>query len=184
MLLKHEIVIIKEEVVKTLRSKTVLMIILTIGLICWSVSQAVQEKKKQSQDNQSKHVIITPVEINWVDAPPSVPSGAKIAVLEGDPTKPGLFTMRIKFPAGYKILSHWHPAVEHATVISGSLNIGIGDKFDPAKAKELPTGSFSMMPAKMHHFAWVKEETVIQVHGIGPWGINYVNQSDDPRNKK
>src|SRR5712692_7333663 len=162
----------------------IVMFVLTIGLIGWFVTQAAQEKRMQPHSNQLEHVMVTPNGLDWVDAPPSVPPGAKLAILEGDPTKPGLFTMRIKFPAGYKIPPHWHPAVEHATVISGALNIGIGDKFDPAKAKELPAGSFSMMPAKTHHFAWVKEETVIQVHGIGPWGINYVNPSDDPRNKK
>ncbi len=172
---------------KILSSRVMYIVIsvLMVSLIGWSVTQAVQEKKKiQPQASQPKHFMIIPAEIKWVDAPPSVPPGAKLAVLEGDPTKSGLFTMRIKLPAGYKIPPHWHPAVEHATVISGALNMGIGDEFDPVRTKELSAGSFSLMPAKVHHFAWVKEETIIQVHGIGPWGINYVNPSDDPRNKK
>ena len=169
---------------KVLYNRTALMTILAVSLIDWSVTRAGQEKGIQSQASQPRHVIITPADINWVNAPPSVPPGAKITVLEGDPTKPGPFTMRIMFPAGYKIPPHWHPAVEHATVISGALNMGIGDKFGPVRTKGLPTGSFSIMPAMMHHFAWVKEETIIQVHGIGPWGIIYVNPSDDPRNKK
>lgn len=169
---------------KILHSRIGFLFVLTITLIGWSVTRAAQKKETQPQVSWPGHVTITPADIRWVDAPPALPPGAKVAVLEGDPTKPDPFTMRIKFPAGYKILPHWHPAVEHATVISGALNMGIGDKFDPVKTKELPAGSFSMMPAKTNHFAWVKEETVIQVHGIGPWRINYVNPSDDPRNKK
>ncbi len=169
---------------KILHNRMVLFFVLTIGLISLSVTQAGQVKEMQFQDSQPKHFMITPADINWVDAPPLLPSGAKVAVLEGDPAKPSSFTMRIKFPAGYRIQPHWHPAVEHATIISGTLNMGIGDKFDPLEGRELPAGSFSMIPAKTNHFAWVKEETVIQVHGIGPWGINYINPSDDPRNKK
>jgi quercetin dioxygenase-like cupin family protein len=168
---------------KNIISRTVLVLVLAISLIGWSFAHAQGKKKIQSQVSQTNHVMITPADIIWVDAPPSVPPGAKMAVLEGDPVKPGPFTMRIKLPAGYKIPPHWHPAIEHATVISGALNMGMGDKFDIAKTKELPAGSFSMMPAKAHHFAWAKEETIIQVHGIGPWGINYVNPTDDPRKK-
>lgn len=169
---------------KPLRGRVVLMVVLVVGLVGWSIARAAHEKKMQPQTSQPSHIVITPSDMNWVDAPPALPPGAKVAVLEGDPMKPGPFTMRIKFPAGYEILPHWHPAVEHATVISGALNMGMGDKFDRVKTKELPAGSFSLMPARVHHFAWVREETVIQVHGIGPWGINYVNPSDDPRNKK
>lgn len=169
---------------KILHSRLVLFLVLAIGLISLSVTQAGQGKKMQFQASQPKHFMITPADINWVDAPPLLPAGAKVAVLEGDPTKPGPFTMRIKFPAGYRIPPHWHPAVEHATVISGVLNLGIGDRFDPVKGKVLPAGSFSMLSAKTNHFAWVKEETVIQVHGNGPWGINYINQLENPRNKK
>lgn len=169
---------------KILHNRIVLLFVLAIGLISLSVTQAGQEKEIQFQASQTKHFMITPADINWVDAPTLLPAGAKVAVLEGDLTKSDPFTMRIKFPAGYRIPPHWHPAVEHATVISGVLNIEIGDKFDPVKGKELPAGSFSMIPAKTNHFAWVKEETVIQVHGIGPWGINYANPSEDPRNKK
>jgi quercetin dioxygenase-like cupin family protein len=169
---------------KLLRGRVVLMVVLVVSLIGWSIARAAHEKKMQPQTSQPSHIVIAPSDMNWVDAPPALPPGAKVAVLEGDPTKPGPFTMRIKFPAGYEILPHWHPAVEHATVISGALNMGMGDKFDRVKTKELPVGSFSLMSARVHHFAWVREETVIQVHGIGPWRINYVNPSDDPRNKK
>jgi len=80
-----------------------------------------------------------------------------------------------------RVPAHWHPADEHITVISGTFYMGMADKLDEAAAKELPAGSFVVMPAKHHHFALTKSETVVQLHGMGPWGINYVNPTDDPR---
>jgi quercetin dioxygenase-like cupin family protein len=131
-----------------------------------------------------EHRYYTPADIKWVDGPPSLPKGAKFAVLEGDPTAPGPFAMRISVPAGYKIPPHWHPAMEHVTVISGSFFMGLGDTWDESKGHEMPAGSFGYMPQGVKHYAWTKVETVVQVHGIGPWGITYVNASDDPRNQK
>jgi anti-sigma factor ChrR (cupin superfamily) len=130
------------------------------------------------------HQIFSPAEIKWVDGPPALPAGAKIAVLEGDPKQPGPFTLRLQVPDGYKIPPHTHPAVEHVTVISGTFNLGMGDKFDQAATRELVTGSFAFMPAGMKHFGWMKGETVVQVHGMGPFAIIYVNPADDPRNAK
>jgi len=132
----------------------------------------------------AEHRYFNPAEIKWVDAPPSLPKGAKVAVLEGDLSSPGPFTMRVKAPAGFKIPPHWHPGIEHVTVISGSFFMGLGDTWDESKAHELTPGSFSYMAAGTRHFAWTKKETVLQVHGVGPWGITYVNPSDDPRNQK
>ena len=93
------------------------------------------------------------------------------------------FTFRLKLPADYKIPAHWHPAIEHVTVISGTFNMGTGDKLDATKTKALSAGSVAIMPPKTNHFAWTKEETVVQVHGVGPWGITYVDPADDPRKK-
>jgi len=131
-----------------------------------------------------EHQFFTPADIAWKDAPSSLPKGAKVAVLEGDLAAPGPFTMRIWLPAGYKIPPHSHPGIEHVTVLSGSFFMGVGDTWDESKAHELTAASFSFMPAGMKHFAWAKSETVAQVHGMGPWGITYVNPSDDPRNQK
>jgi hypothetical protein len=115
---------------------------------------------------------------------PSLPPGAKIAVIEGPPNEAVPFTFRLKFPANYKIPAHSHPAIEHVTVISGGgFNLGMGDKLDMAKTKSLPVGSVAVMQPKTNHFGWTKEETIVQVHGVGPWGINYVNPEDDPRKK-
>ena len=79
--------------------------------------------------------------------------------------------------------AHSHPAIEHVTVISGTFNVGMGDKLDPSKSQAIPAGGVAIMQPKMNHFAWTKEETILQVHGVGPWGVNYVNPADDPRKK-
>jgi hypothetical protein len=127
--------------------------------------------------------IHAPAALRWKEGPPALPAGAKIAVLEGDPSKPGPFVLRIKVPDGYRIPPHTHPRRERVTVISGTLHIGMGGTFDDAKGKTMPAGAFGTWPAGMKHFGWVKGETVLQLHGDGPWTIHYVNPSDDPRKK-
>ena len=128
------------------------------------------------------HIMVDPADLKWADVP-ALPPGAKIAVIEGPLTEAAPFTFRLKFPANYKIAAHWHPAIEHVTVISGTLNFGMGDKLDEAKTKPLSVGSVAIMPPKTNHFGWTKEETIVQVHGVGPWGLTYVNPADDPRKK-
>jgi len=125
-----------------------------------------------------------PATIEWKAGPAALPAGAKMAVLEGDPKKEGPFVVRIQFPGGYYIPPHTHPKTERVTVISGALNLATGEALDRGSAKELPAGSFGYWPAGMKHTAWSEGETVIQLHGIGPWQINYVNPADDPRNAK
>lgn len=92
--------------------------------------------------------------------------------------------MRVLMPDGYSVAPHIHPAVEHVTVMRGTLHFGMGEKFDKAATQPLPAGTFGYWPAGMKHFAWIEGETVLQVHGMGPWGIQYVNPADDPRNQK
>lgn len=120
-------------------------------------------------------------EIQWKEGPASLKKGTKMAVLEGDPTRAGQFTMRLWFPDGFEVLPHWHTQVEHVTVISGVLNFGMGEKFDRAATREMAGGSFGYWPVGMKHFAWTKGETILQLHGTGPWTITYVNPADDPR---
>jgi quercetin dioxygenase-like cupin family protein len=148
-----------------------------------SSKETTTKSETSSVAAQHKHSIVTPTDLKWTDAGPSLPPGAQSAVLEGDPKKPGLFTIRFKTPAGYQVPPHWHPADEHVTIISGTLYMGPGDTLDTSKATAIPAGGFSLMPAKMHHFAYSNEETIIQVHGMGPWAITYINPSDDPRKK-
>ena len=124
----------------------------------------------------------TPDKVKWQEGPKSIPPGAKLAVLEGDPAKDGPFVMRLLLPNGYKIAAHTHPKVERLTVISGAFHIVMGDDLDPKKATRMPAGSFGYWPAGMKHLVWADGDTVVQLHGIGPWSINYVNPADDPRN--
>lgn len=120
-------------------------------------------------------------ELVWRDAPASLPRGAKIAVLEGDPMQPGPFTFRLKFPAGYRIPPHTHPVIEHVTVVSGALSIGRGEQWDDSKLVRLDAGDFMHVPPGTAHFAMATGETVVQLHSTGPWGITYLNPQDDPR---
>jgi ChrR-like protein with cupin domain len=129
----------------------------------------------------STHVMVAPAEIKWADAPPFLTKGAKFTVLSGDPGAAGPFAIRLKLPAGYKISPHWHPTDEIVTVISGTFSLGMGEKFDQASMKALPAGGFAVLPAEMRHYAWSKGGATVQVNGIGPFAITYVNPSDDPR---
>jgi quercetin dioxygenase-like cupin family protein len=152
----------------------------TAILLC-ALPAAAEEPPKPAASAPADHGFFSPAEMTWGPGPPSLPAGAKLAVLEGDPTKEGIFTFRLSAPAGYKIPPHWHPAFEHVTVISGAFSLGMGDTFDQAKLKTVPAGGFSYMAPGMRHFAWVEKDTVVQLHGMGPWQLYYVNPADDPR---
>jgi len=127
-------------------------------------------------------VLVTPDQLKWNDAG-SLPPGAKMAVLEGKMNEAGPITARIKLPANYRVPPHWHPGVERLTVLSGTFNYGMGEKFDANATKALAAGSVVVMPPKMNHFAWTEAETVLQLNVDGPWVIVYVNPADDPRKK-
>ena len=122
-----------------------------------------------------------PADITWGPAPPFFPAGARFAVLQGDPSKEGVYTVRLEMPAGYYIAPHMHPTDEDVTVISGSLELGMGDAPNAATAMTLPAGGFAVAPAATHHYARAKAATVVQVHGMGPFAITYVDAKDDPR---
>jgi len=114
-------------------------------------------------------------DLHWVDGPPSLPPGAKIMVLEGNPRENGLFTIRLKLPAGTRIEPHWHPRDERVTVVSGSVWVGFGDTFDTTTARQLRAGSYYVNPPLLHHFLWIPEETVLQMTNMGPWELTYVH---------
>jgi quercetin dioxygenase-like cupin family protein len=128
-------------------------------------------------------MVAVPGAITWGAAPAALPPGAKLAVLEGDPTQPGAFTMRLWMPDGYTIPPHFHAVAEHVTVIQGTFLVGMGEQLDASKFSELPTGTFGLIPPGMKHFARAKGEVVLQLHGTGPWGLTYVNPADDPRRR-
>jgi Domain of unknown function (DUF4437) len=125
-------------------------------------------------------VMLNPVEMKWGDAPAIFPPGAKMAVIQGDPSKAGVYTVRLKAGDGYKIPAHWHPTTENVTVISGTFHVGLGDKLDESKGTTIAPQGFGSMPARVHHYAWFTGETEVQVHGMGPFTLTYVNPADTP----
>ena len=135
----------------------------------------------RSEDAARRWALFTPDQIAWRDGPPSLLPGAKMAILEGDPSKEGLFTMRLKLPDGFRVFPHWHPKTERLTVIQGIVNLGTGNRLDGGATQALAAGTYSSMPPKMTHFAWMKGETILQLSSMGPWEVVYVNPTDDPR---
>jgi len=134
-----------------------------------------------SQDTgAAAHVMTTAAEVTWGDPPPIFEKGASFAVVSGDPGQPGLYAVRLKMPAGYKIAPHWHPTDEHVTVLSGTLALGMGEQFDEKAMKDLPSGGYALLPAEMRHYALAKTDAIVQVHGMGPFVLTYVNPADDP----
>jgi quercetin dioxygenase-like cupin family protein len=153
-----------------------------LSLAPFAATRADDAGTKGGHDDQ--HVIVKPDALKWGPAPPALPAGAKVAVLVGSPAKPGPYTIRVKLPDGYKVPPHWHPSDENVTVLQGTLLVGRGERFDLDKTEELPAGSYMRMPKTMRHFAAARGETILQVHGIGPFEVNYVNAADDPRKKE
>ena len=149
------------------------------GAVVFSLALASPENAQELKT--PTHVLLTDAQLKWGEGPPSLPKGGETAVLSGDPSKPGEYTLRAKLPAGYKIAPHWHPTAEHVTVLSGTVAFGMGDKAVEAEMKALPAGGYAVMPASMHHYFAAKTAAVIQVHGVGPFEITYINPADDPR---
>lgn len=132
----------------------------------------------------AEHTMKSAADLQWADLP-SLPPGAKFVVLEGPPNKAVPFTMRIRMPANYRIPAHFHPAVERVSVLSGALYMGMGEVLNAAEGMAVRAGGFAVMPVNSPHFAYTRDEPVeIQLHGIGPWGITYINPADDPRRKQ
>lgn len=148
---------------------------LSIGLAISAVAQGTPTTGAQHA------ILVSPDQTTWKAGPPSLPAGAKFAVLEGDPKEEGLFTMRLSLPDGYRIPPHSHPAIERVTVIKGTFKLGMGDKFDRAELNSMPAGSYISMEPGTRHFVLAQGNTVVQINGTGPWKIEYVNPADDPR---
>ena len=131
----------------------------------------------------SAAVVVPAGDVKWGAAPAVLPAGAKLAVVSGDPGKAEPFTLRLQMPAGYKIAPHSHPTDEHVTVLSGTLAAAMGNTFDDKALKDLAAGSYANMAAGMNHYVQARSATVVQVHGMGPFVVNYANAADDPSKK-
>ena len=146
----------------------------------WKVTEDIYNSDQPAGPPPAQHVLAAPSTLQWGAPPPSLPAGAKLAVVSGDPGKPAPYVVRVQMPAGYKIMPHWHPTDENVTVLSGTFALGMGDNFDAAAAKDLPAGGLGVLPAQMHHYALARSAATVQIHGIGPLALNYVNPADDP----
>jgi hypothetical protein len=127
------------------------------------------------------HMMLNASDLEWGDIASMAP-GAEMAMIEGDLSKAEPFTFRLRLPANYVIAPHIHPAYERVTVLSGELHFAHGEEFDRNKTQALGPGGVAIMPPGAPMFGYTEEETVIQLHGTGPWGIQYINPEDDPRN--
>lgn len=138
------------------------------------------EKGKGKMMRKESPIMVNSADLKWGDAPPIFLPGAKMAVVQGNPTAASLYTVRLKAGDGYKFPAHWHPTTENVTVISGTFHIGLGDKLDESKGTTITPGGFASMPAHVHHYAWFTGETEVQVHGMGPFKLTYVNPANTP----
>ncbi|MGH9429116.1 MAG: cupin domain-containing protein [Terriglobia bacterium] len=151
--------------------------VFTLASLITTVAQAAEKSHAEG------HISVLPTDLKWAAAP-SVGPGAQIAVVEGDLKAAAPFTFRLKLPPNFKVGVHTHPVVERVTVISGTFYLGIGDKFESAKARAYTPGGVTIMPVGMPMYAYTtQEEAVIQIHGTGPWGINFLNPADNPLKK-
>lgn len=150
-------------------------------------SDAEQSPRARQERPEAEHFTLLPQDIKWITPPPAaafLPDGVLLAFIEGGPPNlPVPYTFRLKFPAGSRLMPHTHPTIEKLTVISGTLHQGVGDVFDQAASEAVPAGGFSYRAPGIPHFVWFDEETVLQFSGNGPFGLEYVNPADDPRNQ-
>ena len=146
----------------------------------WKVVDDIFNADAPTQPSAGEHVMLDTGALKWADAPPTLPRGARVAVVSGDPAQAQPFVLRLQVPAGYRVAPHWHPGVENVTVLSGTVALGMGEQFDESKMTTLPSGGYASMPAEMRHYFLSRSASTIQVHGMGPFAVNYVNAADDP----
>jgi hypothetical protein len=140
-------------------------------------TQTKAEAPATAKPATAEPVIATPDKIKWVQFAPGIEYGP----VHGNCDKVGApCVFQLRFAAGGKIPAHWHPVDENVTVLSGTFMAGMGDSYDESKMMSLPVGTYVLMPRHMHHFAGTKTGALVQVHGVGPFKINYVNPADDP----
>jgi len=122
--------------------------------------------------------------VRWGPGPASLPPGTRMAIIRGDPARPGPFTIRLELPDGFTVAPHFHPVDEHQTLIVGRIGHGMGDSVDVKSVKWIRPGQSVVIPANAHHYVMTRGRTVVAVSATGPWKVTYVNAGDDPRNGK
>jgi ketosteroid isomerase-like protein len=150
----------------------------------WRVTEDIFNADDAPKAPAGAHAVVAANALKWGDAPPGMPAGMQAAVVSGDPSQAQPYVIRAQLPANYRIPPHWHATTENITVLSGTVALGMGEKFDESALQDVAAGGFASVPAEMRHFFMAKTTATIQVHGIGPFGITYLNPADDPRTKK
>ncbi|MEZ5313568.1 MAG: cupin domain-containing protein [Thermoanaerobaculia bacterium] len=153
---------------------------LLVGIAAGTLGANDAATAEEAPAAMAHHLVVQTGDIAWGPIPPKFPAGGEIAVLQGDPFSEGFYVVRVRMPDGYRILPHWHPTAENVTVISGTIHIAAGDAFDKKAGDAVKAGGYVSLPGLMHHFAWAEGATEIQIHGIGPFAIYYLNPADDP----
>jgi quercetin dioxygenase-like cupin family protein len=164
------------------RNTIFVLMLLLAAVVC--AAQA-GDTRKGTPAGAKGHVMLSPEQLKWGPIDPASIQGtppadfpplkSQVAVVSGDPSKAGApFVIRIKTPDGERIPPHWHPTDENITVLQGIFFLGTGEKFDQASGHEMKAGSYAQMPKQTWHFAWTKGETIVQVHGVGPFVVNFV----------
>jgi hypothetical protein len=169
-------------------SRITVVVMKTTTIVCASIAVAAVARADDpagariTPKSSSEAIHLNAQDLKWADAPPDLPKGAQLAVLHGDPFKPGPYAMRLKAPDGYKIPPHWHTRDEELTIISGTLALHMGDSMK-TEPHVLDVAGYHFLPGKMHHGAEMRGETIVQIQGIGPFDIHYLNAADNPNPK-
>jgi quercetin dioxygenase-like cupin family protein len=153
----------------------------TLGRTLLALAAGLMLGRAMAQTGATSAVALTPADMKWTSQGALATPGLEQLNLIGDPAKPGPYTLRLKFPKGFKIAPHTHPDSREVTVLSGVFATGYGETFDGAKLKILPAGSFYTEPANVPHYIEIEEDTVLQVSGTGPSGRNFVKPADNPK---
>ena len=120
--------------------------------------------------------------LHWGPAPAAFPKGAEMAVVSGDPSQAGVFTIELSMPGGYRIPPHFHPTDEKVEIKKGTFLVGMGHKLDLKQARPMVTGDTGTVSANAHHYGATKGATIVAVTAMGPFAMTYVNPKDDPQN--
>lgn len=158
-----------------MKTNPMIVTIVAAVLLCGAIGTV------SAHEDMPGHLMVSADELDWQPVASLAP-GAQVAVLEGDPSQEGPFTMRLHLPANYDIAVHTHPATERVTVLSGTFYVGLGETFDREAAHALTPGGLAVMESGLAMYGYTGDEpTVIQLNGNGPWGIDYLDPKDDPR---
>jgi quercetin dioxygenase-like cupin family protein len=156
------------------------MTLTVIALLTSGTGCSGRQKSESAAVDSTKDSTSTEVALQWGPAPAVFPSGAKMAVVSGDPSKEGVFQVQLSMPDGYTVPPHFHPTDEALEVKEGTFLVGMGDKLDPKKTKAMEKGDKGSVPAKMHHFGIARGATIVEVTAKGPFALTYVNPADNP----